>query len=74
MRRCGRSAGKLRRVAACRLKPLHLDNARRLGPCVILTRRRGQLLELQLHLIDEPLATFGARTEYLPFRLREDRT
>ena len=61
-----------RKVAPCRRLPpkaLHLDSARRLGLCVILTRRRGQLLELQLHLIDEPLATFGARTEYLPLHL-----
>jgi hypothetical protein len=42
-------------------------NARRLG--LILGRRRGQLLELQFQLIDQPLAALGARTEHLPLHL-----
>ena len=41
--------------------------ALRLG--LILSRRRNQFLELQLHLVDQPLATLGARTEALALHL-----
>ena len=49
---------------------LHLD-ARHLGLRLILSRSRGQLLELQFQLIDEPLAALGARTEHLALHLRD---
>jgi hypothetical protein len=41
----------------------------RRGLRVILRDCRGQLLELQLQLIEEPLATLGARTEHLALHL-----
>src|SRR5207344_1027502 len=37
-------------------------DARRLDLRIILSRSRGELLELQFQLIDEPLAALGART------------
>ncbi len=61
------------KVAPRRLAPreaLHLD-ARRLGLRLILSRSRGELLELQFQLIDEPLAALGARTEHLALHLRD---
>jgi hypothetical protein len=36
---------------------------------LILSRCRGQLLELQFQLIDQPLAALGARTEHLALHL-----
>lgn len=59
------------KVAPCRLAPreaLHLD-ALRFGLGVILPGGRGQLLELQFQLIDEPLAALGARPEHRPLHL-----
>ena len=47
---------------------LHLD-ARRLRLRLILPRSRGQLLELQFHLVDQPLAALRARTEHLALHL-----
>ena len=46
----------------------HLD-ARRLGLGLILCSGRGQFLELQFQLIDEPLAALGARTELVTLHL-----
>jgi hypothetical protein len=37
---------------------LHLHSRRR-GACLILPRSCGQLLKLQFHLIDKPLAALG---------------
>ncbi len=59
------------KVPPCRLAPheaLDLD-ARRLDLRLVFRCGRGQLLELQLHLIDEPLAALGARTEHLALHL-----
>ena len=61
------------KVASRRLAPreaLHLD-ACRLCLGLVLSRCRGQLLKLQLQLIDEPLAALGARTELLALHLRD---
>jgi hypothetical protein len=60
-----------RKVPPRRLAPreaLHLD-VRRLRLRLILSRCRGQPLELQFQLIDEPLAAFRARTEHLALHL-----
>jgi hypothetical protein len=62
-----------RKVPPRRLAPgkaLHLDT-RRLRLRLILSRCRGQLLELQFQLIDEPLAALRARTEHLALHLRD---
>jgi hypothetical protein len=48
----------------------HLD-ARRLGLGLILCSGRGQFLELQFQLIDEPLAARRTRTEHLALHLRD---
>ena len=50
-------------------KALYLDDARRRVLRVILPVRRDQLLELQLHLLDESLAALGAWPEHLPLHL-----
>ena len=68
MRRTGRSAGKLRRVAGARVKPCTAMRVAR-GLRLILSRRRDQLFQLQFQLIKEPLAAFGARTEHLALHL-----
>jgi hypothetical protein len=47
---------------------LHLD-ARRLRLRVILPDSRGQFLELQLHLVEKPLAALGARAKHLALHL-----
>ncbi len=44
---------------------------RRLGLRLILSRRRGQLLELQFQLVDESLAALGARTKHFALHLRD---
>src|SRR6476660_7099931 len=66
IRRRGRSAGTLRRFAP--REALHLDT-RRLGLRLLLALGGSQLLELQFHLIDEPLAALGARTKHLALHL-----
>ncbi len=58
-------------VAPRRLAPreaLNLD-LRRLGLDGILCGRRGQFLELQFQLIDQPLTALGARPEHLALHL-----
>ena len=59
------------KVAPRRRPPREARNldARRLGLRPILSRRRGQFLELQLHLLDQPLAALRARPEHLPLHL-----
>ena len=69
MRRRGRSIGK---VPPRRLAPREaLQPATRAASAlaVILRRSRGQFLELQFQLIDEPLAALGARSEHLALHL-----
>jgi hypothetical protein len=59
------------KVAARRLAPReapHLD-ARRLGLRLVLCRGRGEFFELELHLLDQPLAALGARTKLLALHL-----
>jgi ABC transporter substrate binding protein len=59
------------KVAPRRLAPreaLDLD-ARRLRLRLVLSRVRGQLLELQFHLVDQPLAALGAQAEHLALHL-----
>jgi hypothetical protein len=59
------------KVAPHRLAPheaLDLD-ACRLGLCLIFPLSRSQLFELQFHLIDQPLAALGARSEHLALHL-----
>ena len=68
MRRRGRSAGKLRRVAWRRVKPCTSTRAASAFG-LVLAGRRGQFLKLQFQLIDEPLAALGARTEHLALHL-----
>jgi hypothetical protein len=61
----------IREVPPCPSGPreaLNLD-AGRLCLGGIFARRCGQFLELQLHLIDEPLAALGARAEHLALHL-----
>ena len=58
-------AGLLRNRAA---EALHLD-ACRLGLRLIPSAARGQFLQLQFQLIDEPLAALGARAEHLALYL-----
>jgi hypothetical protein len=61
------------KVAPRRLAPreaLHL-NRRRFCFGLVLSQCRGQLLELQFQLIDEPLAALGARAELLALHLRD---
>ena len=60
-----------REVPACRRPPheaLNLDTGR-LCLGLVLAGRRGQFLELQLHLVEQPLAALGARAEELTLHL-----
>jgi hypothetical protein len=76
-RRCRMNDAPTRQIggklAPRRLAPReapHFD-ACRFGLGLVLSRCRGQLLELQLQLIDEPLAALGTRTELLALHLRD---
>jgi hypothetical protein len=61
----------IRKVPARRLAPREASDlgAGRLGLGRVLPRRRGQFLELQLHLIEKSLAALGARTKSLALHL-----